>query len=58
MNKTKRNLLSMKEKIKIIRHLQLSNDQSKIVKEMDLSKSVLIRIWRDKDNLLNSFINL
>jgi len=54
----KRNSLTLKDKVAIIRQLGTQGKQSEIVAERGLSKSVVSRIWRDKENILEAYSNL
>ena len=55
---TRRISLTIKEKIEVIRYLENDKKQSEIVAETGISKSVVSRIWKDKESVLKSYSDL
>ena len=55
---TRRISLTIKEKIEVIRNLENDKKQSEIVAEKGISKSVVSRIWKDKESVLKSYSDL
>jgi len=54
----KRNSLSLKDKVEIIRKLETKHKQAEIVAEQGISTSVVSRIWKDKEYILQAFSKL